>query len=262
MMDWKMRAILAAGLLAAVPLTAQAAFVAVEQFEGLSLGAINGQNGWAASLATTAVVVDPADASNQVLAHPDDNGWARKGVLVPQGSTATLFYRMRFSATGTNSNVGLSDVAAATEFIHFETQVNTANDQGTTPTRWNVRDAGSFDQFGTYAAGVWYNVWQVIDASSDTYDVLVGGGTFGAQTNVIDDDNQSIFGFRNGVAANDLVNFFMRSGGSNNGTWYIDDVFLDAGGANLSNPLATAVPEPAGTLLLAAAGLVIARRRR
>ena len=103
-------------IFAAMAGSANAAFVLVEDFDGLTLGDLNGQNGWTASATTIDVAVDPADPLNQVYQTPTASGNARKAFgSIANNSTGTLFFRFR--STGTvNYSAGASDVAAATGF--------------------------------------------------------------------------------------------------------------------------------------------------
>lgn len=69
---------LAAGLV-----SAQAQFQLIDNFEAASLGDLNGQNGWAATLAQ--VKADPADPANQVASFEGTaNGGANRAVSVPE----------------------------------------------------------------------------------------------------------------------------------------------------------------------------------
>jgi hypothetical protein len=243
--------------------TAQAAFVEVDTFDSLNVNlTIDGQNGWTADGTTdSSVRVDPADGTNLVLRASGNNHDIFKAISIPNGNTAsTLFFRLRRDGTA-NLSVGTSDVASPGNFPDFESQINIGsgdNDQ------LFARDAGNFDLIvDPFLDDTWYNIWQVINNSTNTYSVY--GEVDGSMTGptLLMNGPQSSFAFRNG-GSNDLLNFYVRSGDSNS-QFYVDDVYLDTAGLNLSNPTvaAPAVPEPTtvGMLLLGLGGLSLRRRR-
>ena len=213
-------------------------FTIVDDFESIAVGDLGSQNGWSTSSATVDVAIDPADPNNRVLSLAGLNQRANKAIAVPNTATATMFFRMRRSGQ-TNFSVGASDIAApTTDFAHYEAQLNLQDGTGTaTPIdQLNARDAGTFRAIDTWADNTWYSVWMVIDNATDTFQVYMQGGALAAQT-LLDAGAQTTFGFRNGPAANALVNFLARTAGNHTGTTYLDDVYIDPTGANLALPL-------------------------
>lgn len=204
-------------------------FTLVDNFDTLNTGALDGQGGWSTSAATVTVANDPAEAENQVMSLTADNVRTWKGISIPEGETATLFYRVRREGI-VDMSMGLTDmVTPGTAYADFETQLNNQKND-----IWNVRDAGSFDAVDTFADNTWYEVWMVIDNATDTYEVHMKGGALTERTQ-LDAGAQTVFGFRNGSASNALVNFFARTGNGTAGELLIDDVYL-ADGENLGNP--------------------------
>ncbi len=109
----------------------QTGFTLIDNFDSLDAGPLDGQGGWAASSADVTVAGDPVDVENQVMAQTGDSVRAWKAISIPDGATATLFYRMRRDGT-VNFGIGSSDVATpGTNFSDFETQLNNQNDAGT-----------------------------------------------------------------------------------------------------------------------------------
>ena len=209
--------------------TAATGFTLIDNFDSLDARPLDGQGDWSASSAMVSVANDPENVENQVMAQTGDNVRAWKGISIPNGATATLFYRMRRDGI-VNFGVGSSDVPApGTNFGDFETQLNNQNDAVL-----KTRDAGGFDDLDEFADATWYQIWMVIDNASDTYKIYMSGGALASRT-LLDAAQQTEFGFRNGVATNAMVNFFARTGSGTTGTWSIDDVYL-ANGENLGDP--------------------------
>ena len=257
-MKFNWLSVLSVMLLAA---TSQGAFVAVETFDALTDGNINGQNGWSTIAGTNHVVADPDDPTNKVLSITGNTGGgAFKGISIPQGTTATVFFRYRIAGKQ-NHSVGLSDVTTpTTDFGHYEAQLNNITSSGQT----RIRDAGNFDNvLPTFADNTWYNIWIVVDNTADTSqwhaNAIAGAGTNASE--LLAAGAQTAFIFRNGVANNNLVNFLLRTNTSDNGhtgSLMIDDIYIDNSGSNLTNP----IPEPATLALTAAGGALLLFRRR
>lgn len=204
-------------------------FELIESFDSLNTGPLDGQGGWSTSSSEVTVAIDPANVENQVMSQTGNGVRAWKAVVIPNGETGTVFYRMRRDGV-VNVSVGTSDKPApGTAFSEFETQLNNQNDDVL-----KVRDGGVFDDVDVFADGVWYDVWMVIDNEADTYEVYMKGGALSERT-LLDAGAQTVFGFRNGSAGNAIATFFARTGNGTTGTWLIDDVYL-AEGENLGNP--------------------------
>lgn len=246
----------------ALPLSAQGAFVPVETFEGLTNGALNGQNGWTATNAGYVVGADPADAGNQVMVvsagTAEHTAYKAMSAITNSSTASTLFFRVR-RAGQVNMSWGTSDVAAPGVFNDFESQLNIQN--GSTSTL-RVRSAGFAEPVDAFAVDTWYSTWMVINNSTDTYEVYMQGGALGSVTKLDDDDGanigNSVFGFRNGAATNDLATLLIRNGSSHTADFFVDDIYLDTTGQNLSNP----VPEPTCVAPAAVAGMALLARRR
>ncbi len=205
-------------------------FTLVDDFEALNLGALGGQGGWSTSAANVTVGIDPANAENQVMRQTTDSVRAWKTMNIPNGSTATVFFRMRRDGI-VNISAGTSDIAVpTTNFADFETQVNNQNDA-----LLKVRAGAAFLDVDAFADATWYSIWMVVDNAADTYKVYMKGGALAQQTLLDSATAQTVFGFRNGSAANALVNFYARTGSATTGIWSIDDVYL-ATGQNLGDP--------------------------
>ena len=154
---------------------------------------------------------------------------------IPDGTAATsVFMRVRANTATVNTSIGLSDVVAPTDpndFGAFEAQFRMINTAGA-DLRFEARNAGAFASLNTpITLGQWYNVWMVINSSTDTWDAYINTGTANATAG---DLKLSGIAFRNGVAANPLTTFldYAGAGGVLGGS--IDDININPG-VNLTN---------------------------
>jgi hypothetical protein len=219
-------------------------------------------NGWqvAGTLTTSSrqIITDPdgLHPNNEVLAIVGGAslGIAKPGsVSVPDGSTATVFFRYRFltttSATKPSVGVSLNDAGVATTASgpYFQVGDNVTSGlnrlQSYNPAAAPITDVD---------ADAWYSVWMVVNnntaPATDTVNLYMrrddGTGPFATQTQLTWDNAgtpSDTFTFRSDKAAT-LTNFFFRTNGNHSGsrTVYFDDVFYDNTGVVLTSPLATA----------------------
>lgn len=225
-------------LAAARPAGAQ--FVAIDNFQKARPGELNGQNGWTVGGANGAMVkvaVDPTNAGNQVLIYgaKAEGVSTYRSISIPNSNTAaTLFFRMRRTPGEVNMNWGATDLAAPSEFAHYEAQLNM---QVVDTMNLRVRDSKAFAEVTPFAENTWYKTWVVINNSTDTYEVFVQGGALQKVTQV-GAGSKMVFGFRNGEAANELVNVLFRTNPPHTADFLIDDIYLDTSGRNLADPTA------------------------
>lgn len=266
--------ILLIALASVVALPASAAWVLIDDFNASSTGALDNQSSaigttWSAS-GVYSVVADPTNPGNQVL--QATMGGSGQFAFLPLGSNeiannteGTLFFRYRREGT-VDANVGLTNVNSPGAFGDYRVQLNT---QPGSPSAFQVRDGGSFTTLGSppFDSGTWYHVWMTPDNASDTYQVhILDAGTGAGETFQMTappasaSGAVSTFGFRESVG-DAIDRFFLGVNASSQSLYYIDDIYIDNTGFNLSNPVA--IPEPGRALLLVlAAGLALGRRRR
>jgi hypothetical protein len=250
-------------------------FTLLDNFQGATLGNVNGQNGWTAGGTAGNVVTDPGDPTNRLLEITSTSANVYKPLTTPLANpaTGTIYYQIKRAGL-VNFSTGASDVAAPTGFGDYESQLN-VNSLTLDPQPFRMRDAAAFDATQeAFATGTAYHVWHVIDNTTDTTKLYIQSASAGAPVLQLN-GTQSDFLFRNSGTAiqnTDLLNFLVKTGGAGTtdtahiGPLFIDNIYYDATGANLAAPatlISGVVPEP-GTFALAGVGAVglLARRRR
>jgi len=238
--------------------TAQAEFILVENFEGLALDSIDGQNGWNAVGLGGEVVTLSGQGDNQVLELTVDTGVLRKGLTIAQGETRMLFLRFRFDGHH-NYSLGMSHLSAPSEYSDFGPELRRVSAQD----RLEIHNGLNYDLLAQPNPVTWYNLWALIDNDSGTTQVWMHSrdGQPAEAGDLLDAAGQTVFNFRT-FSGGDLVNFYLKAsdGGSGHDPLWLDDIHIENVDAsvNLANP----VPEPATLSLLALGCLAMYRRRR
>ena len=122
-------------------------------------------------------------------------------------------------------------------FGDFESQFN----QNDTTNAAHIRDGGAFVNMvpaSPLIEDTWYNIWFVINNSTDTTTVYldattVPGGTTSAQQS--NGSGKTSFSFRNGTSSTALSTLLLMTDGTA-GTTYFDEIYLDTAGADLTSP--------------------------
>ena len=253
-------------LAAFLAMPAQGQWQLLDDFDDLNLGAIDptrgggpgatvgdGQGGWEDvgqpninGEATTQVTFSPGEGANRVLSQGTQNGQGNTSSVfkalptpIADGTTGTIFYRARvFSDPNTGNFVlGASDAALPFNWDNYQ-GYNVFRTDGTL----QVRDGSQFVDFAnTFTSETWTNVWQVLDHTTDTTRIYVSTGDNPA-VEVTDPNVAYAFREQNGDAG-DLVTFQVRQtpGGTTQPDplppAYLDDIFVNPNGADLTNPL-------------------------
>jgi hypothetical protein len=221
----------------------------IENFESIPTGPLNGQRGWAATLAQ--VKNDPAQTGNKVASFEGAGAaGANLPLQIPEGTNATVFFRLYAEADTSLNDIfaGLSDVAVAGlgAFGDFEVQIGYAGAQILDTLRVRDGSTGVNEAAGEFLPRTWYKIWAVIDNAADTYQLFIQGGSFTNQVQVVaTNTGNTNFVFRNsggGPAGNDLIRFLVKSGSATlPGPALLDDIYL-AQGRELTDPVGTPSP--------------------
>lgn len=196
------------------------------------------------------LIADPTDSSNMVgsfSAGPDDPGnllndsswWATLPETVPDESTASTFYLRVYSPT-TNFDAGWS--ISFTDGIDKFWADNEVLMRITSSGLVEARSVSSQKSLGTVELNTWYEYWIVVNNSANTYQVYARGGHFGTEQILAESELfEDTFNFRLSQ-----VNTFKRfclnfsTGGETDkrgrDPLYIDDMFYDPTGMNLTTP--------------------------
>ena len=217
----------------------------VDDFESYALGNVRdvASPPWTAHRSDADADIEDDGTGNRVLTFGDSNyaGASRDmpvDGVIDDTEVATFFFRFNSKIDNPDYNFGLADQATTTaeNFGDFEAQVRLTDDSGASGTfLLDARDGGGFS--AVLASGLavdrWYNVWMVVDQTTDTYDVYLNTGT--ANATVGDKLNSSPLHFRNGTT--DPLNKILGIGVASvtDAVRYDDLAYLD--GVNLTNPL-------------------------
>ncbi len=201
----------------------------VDDFDGydisVSTNVIDLDTPWEARESSDLVDIIDDGTGNQVLSYGGAGFHNPTITEIPDTSVATtLFYRFYVNNEDIDNSFGLSDLTDNGWFSDFEIQIAVIR-TGTTDdgvVNFHVRNSGSATQVATINAGQWYNVWAVIDQTTDTYDVYLGQGMLAATSaNLVADS----FSFRNGTA-DPLVAVKGLGYNSADSCLFIDDIYI------------------------------------
>ena len=258
-----------AALFAGLASTASAAFVLIDDFNRADSDTLgNSALSSGGSPVAWAETGDPADhtiSGNRLLS---GGGFADlnldltgTGVSIAEGNTGTFFLQVTIVddvARDESGAVGLGGRAGD----------NVADDM---TSRLTVFDSGADSVGGelqaesggsaqTATSGTTYNIWMVNDTSADTTDYYWSTGA-GAATSI---GSGLAYSGSNASSSTGIQSIVFEAFNDNDGAEvFYDNLYLDASGQNLANPVV--IPEPSAFALMAGAlglGLVILRRRR
>ncbi|MBN2163116.1 MAG: autotransporter-associated beta strand repeat-containing protein [Pontiellaceae bacterium] len=165
--------------------------------------------------------------------------YASIGTIAAEGGTGTLFFQVRFAGTGSDTLFALGRSGAAA-YSDLASLMRIPSDLIV-----EVHNSAYANTATSLSLDTLYNFWVVIDNSANTSSLYYSPGGAG-QTPVL---IQSGYVFRS-TTAGDIDTFYL---GSNSGSaGFVDNIYIDSTGANLSNPLnETQLVPKAGTLNVA-----------
>ena len=159
---------------------------------------------------------------------------------IDNSGVATFFFRVNSKTDDPDQSFGLGDQTNTTSgfvFSDYEAQVRVVDDSSATGTfQLDARDGSGFT--APLATGLapdtWYNLWMVVDQTTDTYDVYMNTGTGDAAAG--DRLNAAPLNFRNGTS--DVLATILGAWGPaplEDGARFDSLAYLD--GVDLTNPL-------------------------
>lgn len=215
----------------------------VDDFQSYGVGTIaSGVTGgsWTELTAGTSFARISEDAGNQFLQVGYNAGgrgaWRSIPPVVNTASATTLFLRLYVTSSSQDASFGLSDVAAPTavDWGNFEMQMVLGNGDDTSHVNLRARDGGTVETYAALELNQWYNIWAVIDQTTDSYDMYLSTDLAPAiGTAPINPDP---INFRNGTTA-DLTTF-LNLVNYRDMNFRIDHIHL-TGGVDLTNPMAS-----------------------
>ena len=155
----------------------QASFRLFDAFEDESVGPIDDQDGWNSGGGDNRVVPDPGGGQNQVLYVPSESSTLHKSLLdryvgIPNGTVRMMFMRIRVGNKQTFSS-GVTRASYPSEFSDFASEIGMANSSQNLDLRaWDEND-GNYENVTQLDPDTWYNMWVLIDALQDTYQIWI-----------------------------------------------------------------------------------------
>ncbi|MDY0166819.1 MAG: PEP-CTERM sorting domain-containing protein [Thermoguttaceae bacterium] len=215
----------------------------IDNFEGYDPGDnIHGRNGWSAS-GTQTVETDPGAFGNQALKISESGRNIYTGATIADGDTGTLFFRF-YVPSGTDAvdfGVGTTSNSPPTSGSQIADYLRIYETTSSPYLRVDVYDDDDWQTVGSFLKDSWYNVWNVIDNETNTWQARIEGPGFTGQEEAhYGDPSTSVFDFRGSTTAGlDLVNFYIRTNAGHNGEAYIDDIYMNSSAKDLTSPVFT-----------------------
>lgn len=207
----------------------------LEDFDSLTVGPIDGQNGWSGTN-NPRVQTDPVDSGNQMLLmdEPETRTYKSLPSEIPDSSAgSSLFFRLR-REDSIDGFGGLSDVTMPDVWGDYEAQFGGRSEHASL---FSIRDDNNFVTSNSlFNSHRWYCVWIIVNNSADSYEIYVQGDQFEEQTQIQTGSGQSTFKFRNG-GSESIKTFYGRMASTFDGVTMIDDVYVSPEKINLSKPI-------------------------
>ena len=159
--------------------TAWGQFAKIDDFEGRTVGEIDGQGDWTAGSGfevqlesgTTNHVFNDSNSTVALVAYNDN-----PILELADGEMGTLFFR--FQRGFTNHVIwGLSDVDQPSEWGDFEVGIGIRYSDGRVEGPLDVRDAGDYVEVADVPEDEWISIWMVVDNANDEFQVYAQSET-------------------------------------------------------------------------------------
>ena len=218
--------------------------VVIDDFDSLTVGAINRQNDWHADSASASVGRDFTRDENQFLrlGGGDNDVYKSLGAAsIPNGQTGTVFFRFMATSAASNHGIGVTDVDAPTSSNNYRASALIYNDAR------NVKMQGSSSSSDidlTLSGGAngiaplqWNDAWIVVNNSLDTADFYLRRS---------DSTQRYLVGsglpFRNGSTSATIDTFLARVSSGTYDNVVLDGIHAWAGGVDAGNGELPAAP--------------------
>jgi rhamnogalacturonyl hydrolase YesR len=231
---------------AAASIGAEMGWSRVEDFEGSTPSWVT-RNALTGGAGSAQIIEDPwANSSNHVLAVNAGTVLGNHfSISLPIGpvlgtGTVTVYQRIGIEHSFLDVTWGLSDVVNPTAYADYEVVLRSSQ-----VGKWEAYDGSGYTVIAPVLQQpkTWYELWLVVRNSEDRFDVYLRGGTQYSEPVLLAQNVQ----FRNGGSA-DLVSYFVvinngtASIPKGTGSLYIDDLYMDSTGVNLTTPVAGQIP--------------------
>lgn len=216
------------------PLGPDTSFALVDDFERYSLGAngttlapvwVPGFPAGGADAGSAQVGADTGSGQALRYVHGGSGGqmnYASVGTIASEGATGTIFFQADLSATGSDTLFAFGRTGAA-GYSDLGTLFRVPSDLIV-----EVHNGGYANTSTSLSTDTLYNFWVVIDNSANTSSLYYSTDT---EAPVL---IQSGCAFRNSTAG-DINTFYLGSNGGSAG--FIDNMYVDSSGSNLTHPL-------------------------
>ena len=246
---------------------ARADFVLVDDLDSRNLGRLNGQGNFTSLPDNTGIInVVEAGANGRAiqvgpLSNNEGRAFFNNNAAFAVGGEgeegpATLFFQVSRSTGNVDVSYGLGAAPTfSSDFEAFDAQFRVTGSTGNV----SARNGGAFTgTLATIAADTFFNVYLVVDTVADRYDVYLTGADKPAA------DATDRIATNLALRSPGTINSFLGISGPVTETTRVDNLFVDADAANLTNPLvaATPIPEPASVAAVGLLGGLLLRRRR
>jgi hypothetical protein len=225
--------------------SARAAFVLVDGFEAMETGALNGQRGWT-SLGGR-VDTEPGNPNNQVLLLDAPNIEAYLPLTLSSYTPSTVFFRVRVEVDNSvsimpvlNWSAGFSggSITNLPSQIGREIELRQNRDPDNFyPKRIQAREGDAYYSLpADLYPQIWYSVWIVTSPWNNTYQVYLEGGQYPMATRLTDITGKADFALPAGSNIGQLRRWHLVTGSDHAAPMYLDDLYVDGTGQNLSKP--------------------------
>lgn len=155
---------------------------------------------------------------------------------IPEGSTATVYQRFSYDNPEIDVLMGISDLSVVDAYNDYENGIRIYYQYN----QMEARSGGAYERIGDdlLQLETWYEAWTVIDNAADTYDVYLKGGSNYPELTLLASD----IPFRNGTSGSILSYAISYNTDWCEGTFYLDDIYIDSTGINLTRPEAVRQP--------------------